>query len=397
MTAVIDKTRPAHSPLGASGAERWMSCPGSTDLINALSLPQTDEPSWTREGHAMHEAAAHCLVNGLDSWEITGQTFHETVIDEDLMRHVQVYLDHVRGLGSFLIPPYIEYGISSPVHPSFYGTVDFGGYALDRIVVRDFKGGAGIVVEVEENAQTKYYAFGLIEEIEKARGEPLPDDMIVDLGIVQPRAFHKDGPIRTWETTVGAIKAWVHDELVPAMFRAEWDKTLDAGPWCRFCPAKLVCPLLTGLFRAAAIHNPEELIHTNSVTLGESFKLLPAVRFYAKALEDQVFHRLDRGETVEGAVLELKKANRVWRSDGIDEIKALGAEAFSKPELKSVAEIEKLGKEGKALARKWGYTPVGGLKVSLASEARNPVIKQAMADRLAGALEEIIDSRSEEG
>lgn len=34
--------RPAHSPLGASSAERWMNCPGSVALLKDLKMETTD-------------------------------------------------------------------------------------------------------------------------------------------------------------------------------------------------------------------------------------------------------------------------------------------------------------------------------------------------------------------
>ena len=63
---------PAHSPLGASGAERWMNCAGSVTLIKQLALREDMEPSdeadWTKEGLAAHDASAFALVEGLDAW-----------------------------------------------------------------------------------------------------------------------------------------------------------------------------------------------------------------------------------------------------------------------------------------------------------------------------------------
>ena len=35
-----------HSPLGASGAERWMNCPGSVNLIKSMVLPESDEEDY---------------------------------------------------------------------------------------------------------------------------------------------------------------------------------------------------------------------------------------------------------------------------------------------------------------------------------------------------------------
>jgi hypothetical protein len=262
-----DHSKREHSELGASGAERWMNCAGSVTLIrafreqlNAMGIPEEDDPDYRREGTAMHEASEHCLRAGCDTWEIVGQTFNETVIDAPMADAIQLYLDDCRGdmdLASF---HYVEYRISSPVHKDFYGSADFvaflvakqhmnrvlsdigGADSPDVLKVKDLKGGEGIVVDPEDNPQLKYYAFGVIDGIERSSALKLRDDLRVELSIVQPRAFHVDGPIRRWETTVGEIKAWVYDTLVPAMENAELDDTLEAGPGAASVPPSWSAP-----------------------------------------------------------------------------------------------------------------------------------------------------------
>lgn len=380
--------RPAHSPLGASGAERWMNCPGSVDLLNNLSLPQSDEEDWTKEGTAMHEAAAYCLNNGCDTWEITGQVFEGVEVDAEMARHIQVYLDHVRADMEQAVAYFVEFGISSPVHPDFYGTLDFGAVLPTRIKVKDLKGGAGIAVEVIDNPQVKYYSFGLIDGLERKTGKLFPDDTVVELGIIQPRAFHHDGPIRLWETTVGEIKAWVHDVLVPAMNMTAMDNDLDAGKWCRFCPAKLVCPLLTGIFRAAATCNPDEVIHFSPQVLGENYRLIQAVKFYQTALERAAMSYLNRGVAVPHAKLVNKKANRVFRSSA-DVIKRFGDDAYAPRELRSPAELEKLSPEALEWVKEHAYTPVTGTTVALATDNRPEVKVKPTTEVFAAALSQL--------
>lgn len=373
--------RPAHSPLGASGAERWMNCAGSVALIEALKLaeanqPPVDDPSWTKEGTAMHEAAADCLVTGKDTWEITGQVYAGVEITADMAKAVQVYLDHVRLDIDQAVVHYVEFGISSPVHKNFYGTLDFGAIFPTKIKVKDFKGGEGIVVEVEDNPQIKYYAFGLIDGLEAQTGKKFPDDLEVELGICQPRAYHHDGEAtHLWSTTVGEIKEWVHSVLVPAMCRTEYDNHLDAGEWCRFCPAKLVCPLLTSLFRAAATHNPAEVIHLSNDMLGRSYALGKGVKMYLNALEAAAMTRLSRGETVTGTKLVPKKANRVYVVNADVKAKALfGADAMNPASMKSPAELEKISSAAATWVKEHAYTPVTGNTVALESDPRPAVV-----------------------
>src|SRR6202012_4127169 len=84
-------------------------------------------------------------------------------------------------------------------------------------------------------------------------------DRVVRLRICQPRAYHAHSPVREWSTTAGEIMHWGEHELIPAMQRAEIDSELNPGKCCHFCPAKLFCPMLSGLFGAAAKTDPSIL------------------------------------------------------------------------------------------------------------------------------------------
>lgn len=372
MTTVIDHSERGHSPLGASGAERWMNCPGSVTLLKNLDLPESDDPSYRETGTAMHEAGEHCLRQGLDAWEIVGETFNNVEITDNLATAIQVYLDVCRRYMDFATVFGIEEHVSSPVHPDFYGTADFWAFVTatgrpaaktmadppapgDKFVMLDLKGGEGIIVEPDDNPQIKYYAFGVVDGWERQIGMELHPDIPVELGIAQPRAYHPSGEtIRTWPTTVGAIKAWVHDVLVPAMNATETDNFLDTGPWCRFCPAKLVCPMLTALFKAAATADPKQIVHFTDEQAAENYRQIEAVKFYLKALQDDAFRRLNAGhsEAFEGvAKLTYKKSDRVFNAKVtvddkevpiVDALRAkFGDEAFTDPTPKTPAQIEK--------------------------------------------------------
>lgn len=371
--------RPAHSPLGASSAERWMACPGSVALLKELKLPESDEPDYRTLGTAAHAAACECLVKGLDAWEVMGQAFGEHEADDDLVNAVQVYLDEVRSLITPESKVYFEFRIDYPeFHKNFYGTTDCGVVTGDTLYIRDYKHGEGIAVDVEHNPQIMYYAFGLLRHH--------PRVMEVDMGIVQPRGFHPDGNIRVWRTSAGSIRSWAADTLKPAMDRTELDHSLDAGPWCRFCPAKLVCPLMTSLFGAACTADPQVIVNLSAESLGRSYQYVQAVKFYLKAMEDETFRRLNAGGSVPGTKLVMKKANRVWKEDAEEIFKSLDG-AYTAPELKSPAEMEKIGAEAKKLVRQYAYTPQTGLTVALEDDKRAAVKVTSTVEAFPGALE----------
>ena len=87
-------TPTGHSPLGFSGAERYMNCPGSVALIASLP-PEAGEgdPEYRARGTAAHAAAAWCLREGRDAWEASGQAWEGVKLDADDLEAIQVYLD----------------------------------------------------------------------------------------------------------------------------------------------------------------------------------------------------------------------------------------------------------------------------------------------------------------
>jgi len=376
--------RPIHSPLGASSAERWMSCPGSVALIKELTLPETDEPEYRGLGTAAHEAGAKCLKEGLDAWELVGQKFHDFVVDVEMADAIQVYLDKVRP--AMALPDakvYVEYSISRPEHEKFYGTVDCGVVYQGYMEVTDYKHGQGIVVEVENNPQLLYYAFGFLREH--------PDVQDVLLRIVQPRTFSE--PVKEWTVKADFIRKWAEEKLLPAMHLTEMDGAeLDAGSWCRFCPAKLVCPLMTALFGAACTANPKSVVELTNASLGRSYQYKQAVTFYMKALDEEIFRRLNTGTKVPRCKLVPKKANRVFK-DGASEVfkEKFGDDAMSKPELKSPAEMAKIGPAAAELVKEYAYTPQTGLTVATDDDNRVEVKVQTTEQAFGGAIRTMRD------
>lgn len=406
--------RPAHSDKGASGAERWMNCVGSSALIAAMDLPQTDEPDYQREGIAMHEAAADCLARGIDTWEIAGDIYRDTVITPGMASAIQMYLDRVRpGIdpkGFHGRQFFIEAKLAAPdIHAKMFGSVDFGAlvppeaprhdrkyYPLGFLDVTDLKGGEGIEVDPIDNAQMKYYAFMLIH----TKFSVLSDDFPVRLTIVQPRCFSYEGPIREWWTTVGEIKAWVVRDLLPAM--NSLDSDLEPGKWCRFCPAKIVCPMLSSLFKAAAMADLREIVDMTDQQLGLTYSKVEGVKFYLKALEETAYRRLMAGKDLgeDGPKLVNKKSHRIYKTDAVVQVEgkdvtvpikdamvsAFGKDAFNPPELKSPPELEALGPAGKEFVKQYAYLPVTGLTVAMKADKRAQIKIQTTQERFGTAL-----------
>lgn len=373
----------AHSPLGASGAERWMNCPGSYTLLKRLDLPVTEEADYAAEGTAAHEALAFLLARpAMDAWEIVGDKFYKGFeCTAEMADGIQLFLDTVRPAEKEAgnIRTFIEYPIEHPDQPLFYGTLDFAVVTGKKLELSDFKFGQGIMVDVEENPQVMYYAYGILRDF--------PEIEEVVLRIIQPRGFHPNGPVREWMIDAEYIKDWGDSTLLPAMEVAQTELDFDAGKWCRFCPAKLVCPLMNSLFGAAMKADPKTLVSLTLEEIGRTYQYTEAVEQYIRALKEEAYRRLFKGENSEFIKLVPKKANRVWKPEATAAFAKFGADAFTKPVLKGPAEMEKLDGEARNLVREYAYTPLTGLTVALASDKRPGVKVETSLQAFPGAPE----------
>lgn len=381
---------PAHSTLGASSAERWMECPGSVALINTVA-PQAltdDDPDYRREGTAAHAALAHCMTEGLDAWEVVGLTFEGEVVDAEMADAIQVFIDFARPIQRDASRVWVESKMHhADFHPQFFGTVDFAALQRDgtHLEVIDYKHGEGVLVPVMGNPQFMYYAYGIVRDC------PAVDT--IRTTVIQPRITWQT-PIRSYTLTRGQLEQWANTVLRPAMVRTATDHSLKPGEWCRFCPAKIICPVLKGLFAAAA---NADIADVNALTDGEldlQYPLITSVKQFIKALEAEVYARLMRGRVLAQAKLVKKRGDRVWRSGAEDAlVAAAGKRAqpwpepiFSEPVLKSPAQIEKLGGDAKALVHEWAHTPETGLTVAATSDGRPQVVVKSTTELFPGAL-----------
>lgn len=248
-----------HATWSASSTDRNWNCSGALALT--MDLPETtnEAADW---GTACHQVAEKCLRQNIDAADLIGTTEkgkkHSFEVDEEMAETAQMYVGYVRGVvaanpGAVLN---IEERFSlETLNPPFEagGTADADIYlpALRQKEVVDLKGGRGVVVEAKGNPQLRTYALGAM-----LANPGLAVDT-VKVTIVQPRAGHKDGRIRSETFHVVDLVEWTTD-LLGAMRRsaeaaasretmptAAWAaEHLKAGDHCKFCKAAGFCPAL---------------------------------------------------------------------------------------------------------------------------------------------------------
>lgn len=342
-----------HSLLGASGAARWLACPGSFSLSQLV--PAEDESEHAALGTAAHKLAEKCLHTCQDAWEFIGQQvdgFDVAPDREDAICPIalQVYLDRVRAITETADYCEVEhtFGKKYKPNPYFWGTADFVAIA-DALHVVDLKFGAGLVVEAVGSPQLQYYAWGAINELDFS----FPDDMAVHLAIVQPRVPTGE-PVKEWVTTVGAVRRWAEETLLPGMERAiAGAQDLKTGEHCRFCPAKLACPQARQEFEDVVAAT----VDTSDETLDALYAKAQVAKMQVKAIEARILARLQEGGQFANVKLVKKRSTRTWKEGVEDKLKAeLGEDAYDRS-LLSPAQVEKLSDRMKQFVAENAFLP----------------------------------------
>ena len=359
-----------HSPLGGSGAHRFLECAGSFLLHRELyEAGEIEEivSDYAMLGTAAHELAARCLTEEREPYEFIGQEIGGYRVGEGGINPdaVHVYVAECErlmprdGKGVTLI----EETLSHPeIHPYLKGTVDFAYWSSKRgLFLRDYKNGEGIGVSATNNKQLLYYAFILVLS-NKWLCESAPKDFPMNLGIVQPNFYGAFEEPDVWETTLGHVLEWGRRILLPRMNDLVVTKDISisdfvTGSHCQFCPVLLDCPKMQDAYRAYA--NGEEFVAmlTNE-ELDAFYKLRENARRFMNALEETVKARLIGGGDIPSAKLVETRTQRTWKPGAEVALKtAFGKHAYEPAKLKTPAQIEKLSSRGKEMAVEYGFKP----------------------------------------
>ena len=357
-----------HSPLGGSGAPRWMKCPGSVQLGYGI---EDKESEFAELGTAAHCLAEICLnTNEKEAWTCIGGGIGNIKIDKDIADAVQVYLNAVRehpNRNQYNF--HVEYEFYCPsIHKYFWGKADAVYIDETTLHVWDYKHGAGIVVDVKDNAQLMYYACGILEDLQLWN-----EISLVVMHIAQPRGFHFDGPLREWSMYVPELEEWLNDKLIPAMDKALVSNETESGEHCRFCPARgRACPQIIKDYEELKMlldmkKSAKELTNTQ---VGRFLDLLDVAKIAGKVHTETAFARLSAGKEIPGRKLGKARANRDWKDDAEAALKKkFGKKAYTEPGLKSPSKIEELP-EGKKYTSRYAFKPNKGMTVLKASDPR---------------------------
>ena len=409
-----------HAQWSASATSRNWNCAGALAMAT-LGGPEVESIHSAR-GTAAHEIAERALRSGHFPSDYFGETIktkeHEIVIDEELVDSATMFVDYVRSRNyditlveqnfslAQLSPPFDAGGTCDAIG------VDFAGRLLEVV---DLKNGMG-VVDTHENKQLRTYALCALLNMDRDIADNIDR---ITVTIVQPRAPHKDGRIRSETFHIADLVEWTSN-LMAAMHRAkqafdafeqingsrvefdEWAVNWLKPGVCTFCPAEAICPALKRqalavtqqsartwfeqpttdeplLLSAPALLGAEELGHIlDGLEMLESW--IKAVRAHAHA-------QAEHGVTIPGYQMVEKIGNRSWMLEGPAlaeklklELKLTDKDIMGAPEILSVAKLEKvLGAKRKgelaALEGKLWEKPIRGTNLVSSFKSTRPAVR----------------------
>lgn len=269
-----------HSVIAPSSAARRVQCTAST---RAEAAYPDEEGTAAAEGTAGHWAAAQAVAGRVVAeGQITPQGH---VLTAEMVEGAELYAEDIaHELESFGLKPkdgQIEQPLVMPnIHPQSWGTPDFWIAVRTstgwHIFLYDYKFGFRIV-EVFENWQLVEYIAGILLQVVGHNVGQADQHVRVTAKIVQPRAPHRNGPIRSWTFTASDIRGHINIASMAASEALGPTAKFRVGPECTDCRARRACETLQ---RAA-------LTACDIASQGQPFDLPP----HALALEYRTLKR----------------------------------------------------------------------------------------------------------
>lgn len=309
----------AHSLNGPSSFSRRIGCPGSANMEK--DIPSTST-SYADEGTAAHELGETCLIKGDNPSDYIGEVItvqkddspaRSFTVDADMIDAVQIHIDHCRPLmGRHMV----EHKFELPfLGKGQKGTSDFTALHDGILHVVDYKHGKGETVEATGNVQGLCYGLGASKEFQHDNWHTLR------ITIVQPRAYHEDGPVRSWDVPRDEMFDYMLNFAAAAKATEDPNAPLKVGKWCRFCKAKVRCPeqlknaqeaMEMDFMEPTSKPVPIALL-TDAQILDLVFNKIKNIEQWCSSLKDYAQKKAEAGDPIPGSKLVATRAARVWK------------------------------------------------------------------------------------
>ncbi len=374
-----------HARLSASGAKKWISCPGSIQLEENFE----DKPSqFAEEGtnaHALGEAKIRLATK-----EYNRTKYHNAIrnleITEDMEDYAESYKNYVieRYNSALQKTPdailMLEQRLDfSKYVPDGFGTGDAVIIAEGKLEIIDLKYGKGVEVSAVDNPQLRLYALGAYEAFDMLYGFDT-----VEMTIYQPRLDN----ISSESISVAELLEW-GESVKKAAQLANDDSVIEcvAGKHCDtgFCKARPVCRAYAEERQKMAVYDFKPPARLTVAEIADIIEQSASLEKWAKLVCDYALEQAYKhGVEYPGYKVVEGRSNRKYSKTDSEVAKILTDNGYQESDilvhkLKGITDIEKLlGK--KTFAEVLGSYVVKppGKPTLVCSEDKRPAINSAM-------------------
>lgn len=374
-----------HARLSASGAKKWINCPGSIQLEENFE----DKPSqFAEEGtnaHALGEAKIRLATK-----EYNRTKYHNAIrnleITEDMEDYAESYKNYVieRYNSALQKTPdailMLEQRLDfSNYVPDGFGTGDAVIIAEGKLEIIDLKYGKGVEVSAVDNPQLRLYALGAYEAFDMLYGFDT-----VEMTIYQPRLDN----ISSESISVAELLEW-GESIKKAAQLANDDSITEcvAGKHCDtgFCKARPVCRAYAEERQKMAVYDFKPPAMLTVAEIADIIKQSAALEKWAKLVCDYALEQAYKhGVEYPGYKVVEGRSNCKYSKPDSEVAKILTDNGYQESDilvhkLKGITDIEKLlGK--KTFAEVLGSYVVKppGKPTLVCSEDKRPAINSAM-------------------
>lgn len=355
---------PSNFKLRPSAAGTWVKCAGAPSLsIGAPAWVDDDEDQVVREDGTACHWLAHQLSQGIKV-QLGALAPNGVAVDEEMFEAVEMYFEAIRRWG---VEAYFELPVvCRRVSLECGGTVDVGAYCPTRrtIFVGDLKYGFRFV-DVVRNWQLLCYFTGMQDHVRIFSDV----DLWVEFLIVQPRSYHRDGPVRTWRVHATELRAYINILTNAAERALQLTPPCTVNPGCKRCPGRTLCDTARNSGLEGIETSFDAIPHALPFAAAEDeLRRLQAAKDIIEAritgLEQQVIHGMRTGQSSARYAMESTPGRKVWTEEGraiIQNIATLYGADITKDSLITPTQAAK--KLPAVFIDKYSHRPGGAMKL----------------------------------
>lgn len=309
-----------------SAAAVWSVCHGYAAMRAAYpEAPEEADNDIREDGLAAHWLAKEIWEHRYP--ELGSFAYNNRTLTEEMFDGVDLYHDVLRSWG---VPVTCEKTLSChSILPGMYGTPDAWAYnpGVNTIYIADLKFGFRFV-EVWYNKQLIIYARAILDHLGL---DVFQEDYTwIEFVIVQPRSYHRDGPVRKWKCRASDLRGYVNSLQYDAAMALRPEPACVPNPGCVDCPARHACQALqASAYTSLEMSYAGVPLELKPEALGLELKLLREAQKRIEArvsgLEAHAEALLRKGTTIPGWALYPSYARERWREGTESQVLRIGA------------------------------------------------------------------------